>query len=132
MGKRQYDVQKHRRGYGHHPHGPTNGPNHGPTGTVPQARAAEAGGQNHHAAQPAIGGATSKPSPPADSPYKGILYREYTIPKRWKKAEGGPAKKKKTSATEEEFHSPQLTIVTRQACKTKRQVTNRINNNTAL
>ncbi|KAK3266583.1 hypothetical protein CYMTET_24803 [Cymbomonas tetramitiformis] len=96
----------------------------GPTGTVPQARAAEAGGQNHHQAQPATGGATDKPNPP-DSPYRGIPYqgreREYTIPKRQKKAEGGPAKKKKKSATEEEFHSPQLTIVTRQACKTKRQ-----------
>ncbi|KAK3248945.1 hypothetical protein CYMTET_41610 [Cymbomonas tetramitiformis] len=96
----------------------------GPMGTVPQAQAAEAGGQNHHQAQPASGGATGKPSPP-DSPYRGIPYTgpkpRYTIPKRQKKAEGGPEKKKKKSATEEEFHSPQLTIVTRQACRTKRQ-----------
>ncbi|KAK3286495.1 hypothetical protein CYMTET_5952 [Cymbomonas tetramitiformis] len=105
----------------------------GPTGTVPQARAAEVGGQSHHPAQPGTGGATSKPSPP-DSPYRGIPYTgpRYTIPKRQKKAEGGPAKKKKKSATEEGPHSPQLTIVTRQACRTKRQVTNQTNSNTSL
>ncbi|KAK3269789.1 hypothetical protein CYMTET_21786 [Cymbomonas tetramitiformis] len=96
----------------------------GPMGMVPQAQAAEAGGQSHHQAQPAPGGATGKPSPP-DSPYRGIPYTgpkpKYTIPKRQKKAEGGPERKKKKTAIEEEVHSPQLTIVTRQAGRTKRQ-----------